>query len=65
MTETPSSSDAWPQDDLRARQVLLAFLEGPLPLAQAASEYVACFPPISKLSAEEVRRKWGAWSPAM
>lgn len=56
------SPEAWPQDDLGAREALLAWLEGRLPLDEAVARYVACFPPLAGMSADRVRRTWSAWS---
>jgi hypothetical protein len=54
--------DAYPQDDLTARATLLAWLEGGLPLDEAAVRYAACFPPVAGMDAERVKRTWGAWN---
>jgi hypothetical protein len=55
---------SWPQDDLTARATLLAWLEGELPLDEAAARYAACFPPIARMDAERVKRTWASWNPA-
>ena len=55
---------AHPQDDLTARSTLLAWLEGRLPLDEAASTYAACFPPVAAMDAERVKATWAAWNPA-
>ncbi|MFI5266927.1 MAG: hypothetical protein ACHQ7M_06060 [Chloroflexota bacterium] len=55
---------AWPQDDLTARATLLAWLEGELPLDEAAARYASCFPPLAGMSAEKIKRTWSGWKPA-
>jgi hypothetical protein len=58
------ASEAWPQDDVTARATLLAWLEGELPLDEAAVRYASCFPPAAGLNLERVKRTWTAWNPA-
>ena len=55
---------AWPQDDAGAREALLAWLEGRLPLAEAADTYARCFPPAAGMNAAKIKATWSAWSAA-
>ncbi|HEX6513039.1 MAG TPA: hypothetical protein VF157_12100 [Chloroflexota bacterium] len=55
---------AWPQDDLTARATLLAWLDGELPLEQAAAKYAGCFPPAAGMDAAKIKRTWGSWNAA-
>lgn len=57
--------DAWPQDDLAARAALLEYLEGRLPLEQAAEKYASCFPPAAGMDAQHIQRTWRGWNSAM
>jgi len=59
-----AEQQAWPQDDHTARATLLAWLEGELPLEEAAAKYAACFPPVAGLNLERVKITWAAWNPA-
>jgi hypothetical protein len=54
----------YPQDDVTARATLLAWLEGELPLDEAAARYAGCFPPIARMDAARVKQTWAAWNPA-
>lgn len=55
---------AWPQDDVAARSTLLAWLEGELPLPEAAARYASCFPPVAGMDAAKIMRTWAGWSKA-
>ena len=46
--------ESYPQDDVTARATLLAWLEGELPLDEAAGRYAACFPPVARMDASRV-----------
>jgi hypothetical protein len=61
MAET---DEQYPQDDATARATLLAWLEGELPLDEAAARYAACFPPVARMDPSRVKRTWEAWNPA-
>ncbi len=52
------------QDDVTARATLLAWLEGELPLDQAAAKYASCFPPEAKMEASQITRTWQSWNAA-
>jgi hypothetical protein len=62
MAET--DEERYPQDDLTARATLLAWLEGELPLDEAAARYAGCFPPVARMDPAKVKRTWEAWNPA-
>jgi len=55
---------AWPQDDAGAREALLAWLEGRLPLDEAADTYARCFPPAAGMDPAKIKATWGSWSAA-
>ena len=55
-------AEAWPQDDVSARATLLAWLEGELPLDEAAAKYVDCFPPAAGMKLDRVKRTWAGWN---
>ena len=55
---------AWSQDDLTARATLLAWLEGELPLVEAAAKYASCFPPVAGMDAAKIARTWAGWNAA-
>ena len=57
--------ESYPQDDETARATLLAWLEGELPLDEAANRYAACFPPIADMDAAKITRTWESWNPAL
>ncbi|GEM_PF-2894072 len=57
-----SEPDAWPQDDVKARATLLAWLEGEIDLERAAEVYAGCFPPAASVDVEHVKRTWAGWS---
>lgn len=57
------AQELWPQDDVRARATLLAWLEGELPLDEAAAVYAGCFPPVAGMDAAKVKRTWASWNP--
>ena len=54
-----------PQDDVTARATLLAYLEGQLPLDEAAARYASCFPAVAEMDAEHIKVTWSGWSPSM
>ena len=56
--------DAWPQDDLTARATLLAWLEGELPLDEAAAAYARCFPPVAGMDPDKIKHTWRGWNAA-
>lgn len=56
--------DSYPQDDVTARATLLAWLEGDLPLDEAAARYAGCFPPIARMDAARIKHTWEAWNPS-
>lgn len=56
--------EAWPQDDLTARATLLAWLEGELPLDQAATKYAGCFPSVAGMDVDKIKRTWSGWNVA-
>jgi hypothetical protein len=58
------STEMWPQDDVAARAALLAWLEGELPLDEAAAKYAGCFPPVAGMNAGKIKRTWGSWNAA-
>jgi hypothetical protein len=60
-----SEDEAWPQDDVAARATLLSWLEGELPLNEAAVKYVRCFPPAAGMDLDHVKQTWGGWNSAM
>lgn len=60
-----ADEDAWPQDDLAARATLLDWLEGKLPLDEAAEKYTSCFPPAAGMDLQHIKRTWGGWNSAM
>jgi hypothetical protein len=60
-----AQDDAWPQDDVAARETLLAWLEGKLPLNEAAAKYVSCFPPAAGMNLDHVKQTWSGWNSAM
>jgi hypothetical protein len=60
-----AQDDAWPQDDVGARAALLDWLEGRLPLDEAAARYVSCFPAAAGLDVRHVKQTWGGWNAAM
>ena len=49
---------------MAARAALLAYLEGELPLDEAARKYISCFPPLARMSLDQLERTWKGWSPA-
>jgi hypothetical protein len=57
--------EAWPQDDAGARAALLAWLDGELPLEDAAVAYTRCFPPAAGMTVDQIRQTWGGWNSAM
>lgn len=59
-----AEDESWPQDDLTARATLLAWLEGELPLDEAANRYAACFPPVARMDPARVKRTWDSWNEA-
>ncbi len=60
----PDEPQAWPQDDLTARATLLAWLEGKLPLDEAAATYASCFPPVAGMNADKAKHTWKRWNVA-
>jgi hypothetical protein len=64
MADMADDDQAWPQDDLTARAMLLAWLEGDLPLDEAATKYAACFPPVAAMNADKIKRTWSGWNAA-